>query len=108
MHSLLRKDRVQRSSDRFFMFFSTALLALSTINLIVESIFGEEWWVVNQDYPGGSAAWFAANVSVWYQTLGTAAGVALNLLADGLMVSEKSTRGKTDCFTGQRRYIVAS
>ncbi|EED84215.1 predicted protein [Postia placenta Mad-698-R] len=88
MYWLLEKKRkhTRRDSDKFFMFFSTVLFTMSTINLIVESIFGEEMWIVNADYPGGMNAWFAANASVWYETMGSAAGVVLNLFADGLMI----------------------
>lgn len=55
--------------------------------MAVQAIFGEEMWIVHADYPGDAAAYLQEYASVWYQTMGTTASVALNLLADRLMVS---------------------
>ena len=57
-----------------------------TIYVAVQAIFGEEMWILNVDYPGGSEAYFVDHVSVWYQTLGTTASVVLNFLSDGFLV----------------------
>ncbi|OCH85531.1 hypothetical protein OBBRIDRAFT_762823 [Obba rivulosa] len=87
MRQLLKPARDQRTrSDKFFMFFSTALLLLTTVNIATEAVFGEEMWIVNANFPGGADAYLGANASVWYQTMGTTSFVALNLLADGLML----------------------
>ncbi|KAI0354390.1 hypothetical protein OH77DRAFT_1425957 [Trametes cingulata] len=75
-----------RRSDGFFLFFSTALLCLNTIFVATEAVFGEEMWIVNADYPGGQDAYLGDFASVWYQTLGTAASIVLNLLSDGLLI----------------------
>ncbi|KAH9850923.1 hypothetical protein C2E23DRAFT_734006 [Lenzites betulinus] len=75
-----------RRSDRFFVFFSTALLCLNTIFVATEAVFGEEMWVINADYPGGQDAYLGDFAAVWYQTLGTAASIVLNLLSDGLLI----------------------
>ncbi|KAI0327474.1 hypothetical protein GY45DRAFT_1338797 [Cubamyces sp. BRFM 1775] len=73
-------------SDRFFVFFSTALLCLNTVFFATDTVFGEEMWIVHADYPGGQDAYLEDNASVWYQTLGTAASIVLNLLSDGLLI----------------------
>ncbi|OBZ73320.1 hypothetical protein A0H81_06835 [Grifola frondosa] len=83
---ILLQDTKRTTSRTFFMFFSTVLLFLITIYMSTEAVFGEEMWIVNADYPGGSAAWFAANASVWYQTMGTTASVILNLFSDALLI----------------------
>jgi len=80
------RRHVKRRLDTFFLWFSTALLLLITICISTSAVFGEEMWIVNASYPGGQAAYLAAYSSVWYQTLGTTASVALNLLADALMI----------------------
>lgn len=87
MKQLLRRDRKKTNMEKFFIAFSTALLLLITINISTTAVFGEEMWIVHATFPGGPAAWFAANVNIWYQTLGTTSVVALNCLADGLMAS---------------------
>ncbi|KAI0041962.1 hypothetical protein FA95DRAFT_1576032, partial [Auriscalpium vulgare] len=75
MQRLVRTKR-KSNADKFFMFHSTALLFLITIYVAVQSVFGEEMWIVNRDFPGGQGARWA----------GTTASVALNLLSDGLLI----------------------
>ena len=82
---LSRKHR-HAPRDKWFLCFSTALLCLNTIFVATQAVFGEEMWIVNANYPGGMDAYLGDFASVWYQTLGTAASIVLNLLADGLMV----------------------
>ncbi|GBE87855.1 hypothetical protein SCP_1200800 [Sparassis crispa] len=72
--------------DIFYMWFSTGLLLLVTIFVAVQAVFGEEMWIVNAGFPGGDAAYLKMYASVWYQTMGTASTVILNLLTDGLMI----------------------
>ena len=82
---LSRKHR-HAPRDKWFLCFSTALLCLNTIFVATQAVFGEEMWIVNANYLGGMDAYLGDFASVWYQTLGTAASIVLNLLADGLMV----------------------
>ena len=87
MHTYATSDSRHERSSRFFMFFSTILLILITIFMAGQSILGEEMWIVNANYPGGSAAYLANYASVWYQTMGTTASIILQLMSDGLLVS---------------------
>ncbi|KIJ65818.1 hypothetical protein HYDPIDRAFT_151450 [Hydnomerulius pinastri MD-312] len=85
---ILLKNRgsARQKSDRFMIIFSSAVLFLITIYVATESILGQEMWIVNADYPGGSAAYLAAYASAWYQTMGTASGIILQLMSDGLLI----------------------
>ena len=58
-----------------------------TIYVAVQAVFGQEMWIVHADYPGGSGQYLADNAAAWYETLGSAASVVLNLMSDGLLVS---------------------
>ncbi|KAI0065536.1 hypothetical protein BV25DRAFT_1704758 [Artomyces pyxidatus] len=86
MQRLLKHKSRRTRPDIFFMFFSTINLLLITIYVAVESVFGEEMWIVNASFPGGDSAYLQQYAAVWYQTMGTTASVALNLLSDGLMI----------------------
>ena len=87
MRTLLRhKPQRRTKKDMFFFIFSTILLLCCTINLAADCVFGEEWWIVNQNYPGGSEQWFLANAAVWYQTWASAANVLVQLLSDAFLV----------------------
>lgn len=73
--------------DVFFLAFSTLLLLCATTGLATNCLFGEEWWISHQNYPGGSEQWFADNAAVWYETWGTTASILAQLLADAFLVS---------------------
>ncbi|KAJ3515206.1 hypothetical protein NLJ89_g1906 [Agrocybe chaxingu] len=73
-------------SRRFFVIYSTALFLLLTINISVNSIWGERMWITFRDGPGGVPAYIMAEVSVWYQTMGSTSVVAMVLLGDALML----------------------
>lgn len=84
---LRNKDPRNAKSFRLFLYLSTGLLLMITIYVAVQAVFGQEMWIVHADYPGGSGAYLADNAAVWYQTLGSAASIVLNLMSDGLLVS---------------------
>ncbi|CDO73848.1 hypothetical protein BN946_scf185016.g5 [Trametes cinnabarina] len=86
VHIMLSPRHKHARSDKFFLFFSTALLCLNTVFVATEAVFGEEMWIIHADYPGGQDAYLEDYASVWYQTLGTAASIILNLLSDGLLI----------------------
>jgi len=86
IQALLRADRRHTRTNRFFMIFSTALLFLITIFVAVQAVFGQEMWIVNAGFEGGSAAYLATYASVWYQTMGTTASIILQLLSDALLI----------------------
>lgn len=73
-------------SDVTFALFTTAILCLNTVYVATESVFGEQMWITNENYPGGPAAYLADYASVWYETLGTAASIVLNLFGDVFLV----------------------
>lgn len=77
--------RAKRSNARLLLL-STGLLAMITIFLIVQAFFGEQMWITNEFYPGGTAGYFADHAAIWYETLGSAAGVVLSLMSDGFLV----------------------
>ncbi|KAJ2973934.1 hypothetical protein NUW54_g11974 [Trametes sanguinea] len=83
---LQARGRTSKRSDRLFLFFSTGLLLMITIYVAVQAVFGQEMWIVNANYPGGSAQYLADNAAIWYETLGSAASVVLNLMSDGLLI----------------------
>ena len=86
VQALLRADRKNARTNRFFVILSTAFLFLITIFVAVEAVFGQEMWIVNAGFEGGSAAYLATYASVWYQTMGTTASITLQLMSDAFLV----------------------
>ena len=73
--------------DKFMMVFSTVLLILNTIYWTTQVLFGQMMWINNPTYPGGIDGYWQDMSSIWYQTWGTTACVASNLMSDALLVS---------------------
>jgi len=86
MKVLWRKKEKDPRATRFYMIYSTASFFLITIFLVVNAMFGQEMWIINADFPGGSAAYFATHAAVWYETMGTTAAVILQLMSDGVLI----------------------
>ena len=84
---LLALGNRRTSMDKFMMAFSTVLLILNTIFWTTQVYFGQRMWINNPDYPDGIDGYWQDNSSVWYQTWGTTACVASNLMSDALLVS---------------------
>jgi hypothetical protein len=86
MKVLWRKKEKDPRATRFYMIYSTASFFLITIFLVVEAMFGQEMWIINANFPGGSAAYLATYAAVWYETMGTTAAVILQLMSDGVLI----------------------
>ncbi|EJF56724.1 hypothetical protein BD309DRAFT_1062282 [Dichomitus squalens] len=71
--------------DNFMMMFSTVLLILNTIFWTTQVFFGQMMWINNPTYPGGIDGYMQDKSSIWYQTWGTTACVASNLMSDALL-----------------------
>ncbi|KAG6334202.1 hypothetical protein ID866_4887 [Astraeus odoratus] len=81
------------------LWFSTITVFLATIFVSTQVIFGEQMWIIHYDYPGGMGKYYTDHSSVWYQTLGHGAMVALQLSSDGLLISRFFTVSETTLLT---------
>jgi len=73
-------------SRRFFALYSTVLLVLLTIDITVNAIWGEFFWINGREAPGGIFAWFGENVNVWYQAMGSTTVVIMIFMGDALLL----------------------
>ena len=81
-----RGNRNSATSRRFCSIYSTVMVLLSTINVSCNAIWGEEMWITHRDDPGGVAGYIETEVSVWYETLASAAVITCVFLGDALLV----------------------
>jgi hypothetical protein len=88
LHALYRKGNTNSPRSRkFFAAYSTILFVLLTIDISANAAFGEAMWIKGRETPeGGVAAWFGANVNVWYQLLGSTTVVAMIFMGDALLL----------------------
>lgn len=84
---LLNSSRKGRDAN-FYVIYGTVLLILWTIALACNALFGQYAWIDHRDVDG-PAAYIEENISAAYNTLGTTAGVIMNFLSDGLLVSSQ-------------------
>ncbi|KAI9573781.1 hypothetical protein HD554DRAFT_2166553 [Boletus coccyginus] len=82
--SLSRRGAAPRSTV-FYQVFSTVMLVLTTVWVAAGSRFGQELWVLGQNYPGGPIAYGLAHTSDLYNVVSGAASIVLQLMADFLM-----------------------
>ncbi|PBK74213.1 hypothetical protein ARMSODRAFT_951814 [Armillaria solidipes] len=66
--------------------YGTVLFILATISVVANGYFGQLVWIEHRDFPGGSGAYFLANVSLWLNTFGTVADAAANVFGDALLL----------------------
>ena len=81
-----RGNRNSATSRRFCSIYSTVMVLLSTINVSCNAIWGEEMWITHRDDPGGVPRYIETEVSVWYETLASAAVISCVFLGDALLV----------------------
>ncbi|EMD31937.1 hypothetical protein CERSUDRAFT_162391 [Gelatoporia subvermispora B] len=80
--SLPKRER----SDAIWVYYSTVLLVLLTIDISTNAVWGQQMWITFRDRPGGVPAFIATEQSVWYETLGTTSAIALICLGDALLI----------------------
>ncbi|ESK95528.1 hypothetical protein Moror_12714 [Moniliophthora roreri MCA 2997] len=85
-HFLSRPQYGAKSASKFYIGYSIALLILWTIALSCNAVFGQLAWIDHRDVEGGPDVYIAKHISDAYNTLGTAAGIALNFLSDALLI----------------------
>ncbi|PIL34477.1 hypothetical protein GSI_03254 [Ganoderma sinense ZZ0214-1] len=74
------------ASIRAILYLSTGLLCMITIYLFAQNFFGEEMWIINEGYTGGSGQYYASHAAVWYQTMGSASSVVMNWMSDAYLI----------------------
>ncbi|KAH9943782.1 hypothetical protein B0H21DRAFT_695273 [Amylocystis lapponica] len=86
VRELHKTRRHEERLDKFFVFFSTANLALVTIFEATRAVFGQETWIVNATYPRGPAPYETKYDSALYQITGWTAALLLDMVTNGLLI----------------------
>jgi len=74
-----------RKGQTFYVVYGGILLALTTITVATDALWGQYMWIDHRNYPGGPLAYLAAEAT-WFNILGLATVAAANILGDGLLV----------------------
>ncbi|KAF9528134.1 hypothetical protein CPB83DRAFT_854964 [Crepidotus variabilis] len=70
----------------FFALYITTLTLLLTIDITVNSVWGEKMWIEGRNGVGGVPGFIGTQTSVWYQTLGSTSVVAMIFMGDALLL----------------------
>ncbi|TFY83148.1 hypothetical protein EWM64_g865 [Hericium alpestre] len=81
---LTRSSR--RQHTLFYIAYSVIMLLLLTIAVATDSVLGQLMWIEHRDIPGGPPAYLQQSLTTWWQTLGSTADLASNVLGDGLLL----------------------
>jgi hypothetical protein len=75
-----------RKRQKFYIIFGGTLLALVTIDVAMDALWGQYMWIDHRNYPGGPLKFYAASEAAWYSVLHLTSAVLANILGDGLLV----------------------
>lgn len=82
-----------RKSQIFYIVHGGILLALVTIEVAVDAMWGQFMWIDHRNYPGGPLQFLADSQFSWSFVLPFAASVAANIFSDGILVRSISPKG---------------
>ncbi|KAF5334555.1 hypothetical protein D9758_015772 [Tetrapyrgos nigripes] len=79
------RDRARVRTHHFYIAYGWVSLFFTTIAILTNPLFGQEMWIEHRNDDGGPLAYFATNISSWYNTLGSAAALIPVFMADALL-----------------------
>ncbi|TDL29699.1 hypothetical protein BD410DRAFT_833964 [Rickenella mellea] len=79
--------RKSSGQSKPLLVFVCALFTLGTITIACNTKFSEQMWIDDRNIPGGPIAWLETHYSDPVNTLGNAAYIFANFLADGVLLS---------------------
>ncbi|TDL29997.1 hypothetical protein BD410DRAFT_703038, partial [Rickenella mellea] len=85
VYFMTRKNSGQKLSIPLLAFVCS-LFTLGTISIAANTKFSEEMWIDDRNIPGGPIAWLTEHYSDPVNTLGNAAYIFANFLADGVLL----------------------
>jgi len=75
-----------RKRQKFYIVYGAILLALITIQVAFDAMWGTFMWISHRNYPGGPLGFYGASEGTWYNAMTFAANSTGNILANGLLV----------------------
>jgi hypothetical protein len=79
-------QRKVRKGRRLYIGYGALLLALVTIEVAMDGLWGQYMWIDRRNTPGGPLGFFLSSEGSWYIVTGWAAGITTNILGDALLV----------------------
>ena len=86
IYCISRRPPEYRKRQKFYIIYGAILLALITIQVAFDMMWGAFMWIEHSNDPGGPLEFYGASAGAWYNVVGFTSHATANLLADGLLV----------------------
>ena len=86
VYCICHRSSNYRKRQSSYIAFGGVLIALVTISVMSNGLWGQYIWIEHRNYPGGQLRFYNASEGAWYNVLGFAADATTNILTDGLLV----------------------
>ena len=75
-----------RKRQKFYIVIGAILLALITIEVTLDAMWGSFMWIGHRNDPGGPLGFYGTSEGAWYNAMDFTANAMANAIADGLLV----------------------
>ena len=86
VYCICHRPSSYRKSQIFYIVHGGILLALVTIEVALDAMWGQFMWIDHRNYPGGPLEFIADSQFSWSFILAFAASATANILSDGILV----------------------
>ena len=86
IYCISRRPPQYRKRQKFYIVYGAILLALITIQVAFDMMWGTFMWIEHRNYPGGPLGFFEASDGAWYNAMCYTSNSIANILSDGLLV----------------------
>ena len=86
IYCISRRSPEYRRRQKFYIVYGAILLALISIQVAFDMMWGTFMWIKYRNYPGGPLGFYGASDGAWYNAVDFTSHATANLLADGLLV----------------------
>jgi len=86
VYCISHRSSEYRKGQKLYIVYGGVLLALATIEVALDALWGEYMWIDHRNSPGGPVGFWVASSRTWYAVAGWTAGIMANILGDGLLV----------------------
>jgi hypothetical protein len=86
VYCISQRSPEYRKRQKFYIIYGGALLSLTTIEVALDALWGQDIWIDHRNNPGGPLGAFKVSQGAWYDALSFGAGAMANILGDGMLV----------------------
>jgi len=86
VYTISHRPSHYRKRQRFYIIYGGILLALVTIQVASNGLWGQFMWIDHRNHPGGPLGFYVSSQVAWYVITGVVSTAMANIVGDGLLV----------------------